>query len=346
MEQTERDDMSSNVRLQNIAVVGGAGYIGANTVHALASAGYRPIVLDNLSKGYRSFVPGVELVEVDITSKEALCDFFDRTSVDAVIHFAALTEVGGSMRDPAEYYRVNVAGTILLVQAMLNASVDKLVFSSSAAVYGTPAAVPITEEHPLAPINPYGRTKMMMEQIMADCQKAAGLAWVALRYFNAAGAETTLPCGEWHVPETHLVPNILRSAAGKNRVLELYGTDHPTHDGTAVRDYIHVTDLANAHVAALRYLEKGSSGVFNLGIGKGFSVKEVIQAAEEVVGQTIPFVEKPIRLGDPPSLVADSSKAQKELGWKPQRTDIHAIVKSAWDWYEQYGFDPPEKFQV
>ena len=325
-----------------IAVVGGAGYIGSHTAYALSDAGYSPVIVDDLSKGYRDFVPDFEFHEIDITAPDVLDDFFARANVEAVVHFAALTEVGGSMRDPAEYYRVNVAGTINLVQAMCKASVDKLVFSSSAAVYGRPKTTPIAESHPLTPINPYGRTKMMMEQIMADCERASGLSWVALRYFNAAGAVVGLPCGEWHVPETHLVPNILRSAAGLSPVLELYGTDHPTSDGTAIRDYIHVADLAEAHVAALKYLEPQKSSVFNLGIGKGFSVREVIKAAEEVLGKPIPYVEKPIREGDPPSLVADATLARAELGWIPRKTDIHEIVESAWRWFETNGFHPTD----
>lgn len=320
--------------------MGGAGYIGSYTAHALSAAGFSPVIIDNLSKGYRSFVPTYPFHEIDIASRDSLAAFFEGESVDAVIHFAALTEVGGSMNDPAEYYRVNVAGTINLVQAMEKASVNTLVFSSSAAVYGNPDGNPISEEHPLGPINPYGRTKMMMEQIMADCEAAWGLEWVALRYFNAAGADVNLPCGEWHVPETHLIPNILRSAAGFGGGLELYGTCHPTPDGTAIRDYIHVSDLAGAHLAALKYLDTGRSGAFNLGIGRGFSVKEVISAAEDVLGKQISYLEKPSRPGDPPSLVADSTRARENFDWSPKIRDLRAIVESAWDWYEKNGFNP------
>lgn len=325
----------------SILVTGGAGYIGSNTCHALAKAGFSPIIVDDLSKGHARFAQPFELRVLDITDESRLGALLLEVRPAAVIHFAALTEVGGSMREPVDYYRVNVQGTISLLRAMLKANVTKLVFSSSAATYGTPVHVPIREDHPTAPINPYGRTKLMMEQIMADCRGAHGLDWIALRYFNAAGANPELSCGEWHIPETHLIPNILRAAKGELQALELYGTNHPTPDGTAVRDYIHVTDLADAHVKALALVLQGGVGeALNLGVGQGFSVREVINAASRVLGRPVPFVEKPERPGDPPSLVADASSARQRLGWSPKFQTIDAIIESAWQWHERHGFGP------
>ena len=326
---------------KTILVVGGAGYIGSLTTHYLASSNYRPIVLDNFSKGHHEFLDGFEVVEADVTDLNGLNEVFDRYKIDAVVHFAALSEVGSSMHHPIEYYRTNVGGTINLLQAMGNARVRKLVFSSSAAVYGNPVAVPISEKHALAPINPYGRTKVMMEQIIADAEQAWGLSWVALRYFNAAGADPLAPCGEWHDPETHLIPNLLLAAAGKKDNLQLFGTDHPTDDGTAVRDYVHVADLARAHISALRYMDVNAGGrVFNLGIGKGFSVREVIRSAKEVTGTEFGVVEADARKGDPAVLLADPSVAVEELRWRPEYTGIDEIVRSAWDWYMKHGFKP------
>lgn len=324
-----------------ILVTGGAGYIGSNTCHALAAAGFRPVIVDDLSKGHAEFAAPFELHVLDITDEPRLLEVMQAVAPQAVIHFAAFTEVGGSMRAPVDYYRVNVQGTVSLLRAMLACDVTKLVFSSSAATYGTPVHVPIREDHPLSPINPYGRTKLMMEQIMADCRAAHGLDWIALRYFNAAGANVELDCGEWHQPETHLIPNILRAAIGDIPALELYGTDHPTPDGTAVRDYIHVSDLADAHVRALQLALQGGLGqALNLGVGQGFSVRQVIEAASKVVGQTVPFVERPIRPGDPPALVADAGAARQVLGWSPRFKDIEEIIHSAWQWHQRRGFGP------
>ncbi|MCU0661320.1 MAG: UDP-glucose 4-epimerase GalE [Myxococcota bacterium] len=326
-----------------ILVTGGAGYIGSNTCHALAQAGFRPVIVDDLSKGHARFAAPFELHVLDITDEPKLSELMLHLQPAAVIHFAAFTEVSGSMRAPVDYYRVNVQGTVSLLRAMLAAKVKKLVFSSSAATYGTPIHVPIREDHPTVPINPYGRTKLMMEQMMADCRAAYDLDWIALRYFNAAGANPALDCGEWHEPETHLIPNILRAARGDIPALELYGTTHPTPDGTAVRDYIHVSDLADAHVRALRLVLEGGVGEsLNLGVGQGFSVRQVIDAASRVLGRPVPLVEKPERPGDPPSLVADATRAMQRLGWSPKYTTIDSIIDSAWQWYQRQGFAPSQ----
>ncbi len=323
---------------EKILVTGGAGYIGSTTAHNLLRAGYTPIILDNLSKGHRSFVEGMELFEADITDADSIADIFKQNEFDGVIHFAALSEVGESMRDPLSFYRTNVFGTTNLLRAMQNHGVKRFVFSSTAAVYGTPENVPIPESAPLAPINPYGATKVAVERMLADCAEAWDLKWIALRYFNAAGADPELPCGEWHDPETHLIPNILKAASGKRDHLDLFGTDHPTPDGTAIRDYIHVSDLADAHIAALKAMETSSGQSYNLGIGRGFSVREVIQAARDVTKEPIDVQEKPRRPGDPPVLVADSTRAQAELNWRPHYDTIDEIVRSAWEWYGENGF--------
>jgi UDP-glucose-4-epimerase GalE len=323
----------------NVLVTGGAGYIGANTAHALAKAGHRPVIFDDFSRGHREFAAGFDVVEGDVTRPSDLDAAFAKHAIGAVVHFAALIEVGESVRMPAEFYRVNVGGTACLLSAMRRAGVDRIVFSSSAAVYGAPTRVPIPEDHALVPINPYGRTKLAVEELLADCGRAHGLRFAALRYFNAAGADPGLPCGEWHEPETHLVPNALRAAAGLKSHLDLYGTDHPTADGTAIRDYVHVSDLADAHVRALELLEKGPGGVrLNLGTGRGFSVREVIDAARRVTGREIPVRALPIREGDPPALVADPSRARELLGFSPRFTAIDDIVASAWEWYGRNGF--------
>jgi UDP-glucose 4-epimerase len=303
----------------------------------LKAAGYEPVVLDNLSKGRRSFVEGMELIEADVADPKSIENAFEM-EIDAVIHFAALSEVGESVRDPLSFYKTNVGGAANLLGAMQARGVRRMVFSSSAAVYGAPEKTPIPESAPLAPISPYGATKVAVERMLADCSEAWGLKWTALRYFNAAGADPSLPCGEWHEPETHLIPNALRAAAGKKDCLDLFGVDHPTSDGSAIRDYVHVSDLADAHILALEKLEESGGAVYNLGIGCGFSVKEVIAAAEKVTGKKIPAREKPIRPGDPPVLVADSSLAKRELSWKPRCQSIEDIVASAWEWYLKMGF--------
>ena len=324
----------------NVLVTGGAGYIGPYTCHALAAAGHRPIVFDDFSRGHREFAAPFDAVEGDVTRPDDLDRAFAAHAVGAVVHFAALIEVGESVRAPEEFTRVNVGGSACLLAAMRRAGVDKIVFSSSAAVYGAPARVPIPEEGALVPVNPYGRTKLAVEELLADCGRAYGLSFAALRYFNAAGADPSLPCGEWHDPETHLVPNVLRAAAGMKPCLELYGADHPTPDGTAIRDYVHVSDLADAHVQALELLGKAPGGfLLNLGTGRGFSVREVVDAAVRVTGREIPVKTLPIREGDPPALVADPSRARELLGFSPRFTRIDEIVASAWEWYRKNGFE-------
>ncbi len=327
------------MKTKHILVTGGAGYIGSNTAHALAKAGYTPVIFDNFSHGYRDLVPGFTTIEGDVTRPDDLDEVFSSYKFEAVVHFAALIEVGESMCAPADFYRTNVGGTACLLAAMRRAAVNSIVFSSTAAVYGSPREVPIPETHALDPINPYGRTKLAVENLLSDCERAYDLRWVALRYFNAAGADSHLPCGEWHEPETHLIPNVLRAAAGLMDHLNLFGTDHSTPDGTAVRDYIHVSDLAAAHVRALELTAKKPGGrALNLGTGRGFSVREVIDAARRVTGKEIRFEAFPIREGDPPALVADPSKAKTELGFVPNHVEIDDIVNSAWEWYQENGF--------
>ena len=325
-----------------ILVAGGAGFIGATTAHHLHRAGYRPIILDDLSRGHRRFIGDLDLVEADVADVPRVAEVLRRERVEAVLHFAARIEVGESVRRPLTHYRTNVAGTVGLLEAMERAEVKRIVFSSSAAVYGAPDEVPIREEHALAPMNPYGQSKAMMEQIIADCGKASALSWIALRYFNAAGADLDLVCGEWHDPETHLIPNALRAAAGLLPELALFGTDHPTADGTAVRDYVHVADLARAHVAAVGALmaNEGESlaAAYNLGTGRGYSVREVIDTVARVTGRQVPFRELPIRAGDPPTLVAKAAAARAALGWTPQRSELESIVGDAWRWFQRHGF--------
>ncbi len=326
--------------VKRVLVTGGAGYIGATTAHYLRRAGYEPIVLDNLARGHRQFIGDLPFIHADITDPHTLHLNLVGKGIDAVIHFAGLIEVGESVKDPLAFYRTNIGGTTNLLAAMRSADIGRIVFSSTAAVYGVPEKVPISESQPLAPINPYGATKVAVEGLLSDCQKSYGLQWIALRYFNAAGADTGLPCGEWHNPETHLIPNALLAAAGKRDQLDLYGVDYPTEDGTAVRDYIHVSDLAAAHIAALQHLSKRAGNAYNLGVGKGFSVRQVIKASAEVTGRRIPVEERPRRPGDSAALVADPQKAQAELDWHPKQTRIEDIVASAWQWYGEHGFNP------
>ncbi|PID38690.1 MAG: UDP-glucose 4-epimerase GalE [Proteobacteria bacterium] len=333
-----------------VLVAGGAGFIGSTTAHHLRRAGYSPIVLDDFSRGHRCFVSDFKTFEADIADVGAVQRILEEERIEAVLHFAARIEIGESVRAPLKYYETNVSGTVSLLSAMERAEVSRLVFSSSAAVYGEPTKTPIPEDHPVAPVNPYGHTKAMMEQIIADWGDAPSIgaqprpSWIALRYFNAAGADTSLFCGEWHQPETHLIPNALRAAAGLTPELSLFGTDHPTPDGTAVRDYIHVADLAAAHVAAVERLfvsEQSVNRAFNLGTGKGCSVRAVIDTASAVTGKPVRYSEQPIRAGDPPALVAAAAAAQTELGWTPKRSDLETIVGDAWTWFNEHGFTPP-----
>lgn len=324
---------------QTILVTGGAGYIGSHTVLALKQAGYEVVILDNLVYGHRDLVEKVlqvELVEGDTSDRLLLDDLFQSRNIAAVMHFSAYAYVGESVTDPAKYYRNNVLGTLTLLEAMLAADVKKFVFSSTCATYGVPQFVPIPETHPQDPINPYGATKLMVERILSDFDIAYGFKSVRFRYFNAAGADPSGSLGEDHNPETHLIPLVLMTALGKREFISIFGTDYPTPDGTCIRDYIHVSDLADAHILGLEYLLKGGeSEVFNLGNGSGFSVKEVIAAAEAVTGKVISVQECDRRPGDPPSLIGTSEKARKTLGWQPKYPDIKDIVAHAWQWHQR-----------
>ncbi|BAY25439.1 UDP-galactose 4-epimerase [Calothrix sp. NIES-2100] len=322
-----------------ILVTGGAGYIGSHTVLALKRAGYEVVILDNLVYGHRDLVEKVlqvELVVGDTSDRPLLDQLFQTHKFDAVMHFSAYAYVGESVTDPAKYYRNNVVGTLVLLEAMLAASIKKFVFSSTCATYGVPDVVPIPEDHPQTPINPYGATKLMVERILSDFDVAYGLKSVRFRYFNAAGADKSGLLGEDHNPETHLIPLILLTALGKRESISIFGTDYPTPDGTCIRDYIHVSDLADAHISGLEYLlQGGDSEVFNLGNALGFSVREVIAAAQAVTGLNIPVQECDRRPGDPPSLIGSAEKARKILGWQPQYPGIKEIVQHAWDWHQQ-----------
>ncbi|MFN6539689.1 MAG: UDP-glucose 4-epimerase GalE [Nostoc sp. EkiNYC01] len=322
-----------------ILVTGGAGYIGSHTVLALKQAGYNVVILDNLVYGHRDLVEKVlevELIVGDTGDRPLLDRLFQTHDIEAVMHFSAYAYVGESVTDPAKYYRNNVLGTLTLLEAMLAASVKKFVFSSTCATYGVPEFVPIPETHPQNPINPYGASKLMVERILADFDVAYGFKSVRFRYFNAAGANPDGLLGEDHNPETHLIPLVLLTALGKRESISIFGTDYPTPDGTCIRDYIHVNDLADAHILGLEYLLKGGdSEVFNLGNGSGFSVREVIAAVEAVTGVPIPVEERDRRPGDPPNLIGASEKARTTLGWQPQYTSIKDIVAHAWQWHQQ-----------
>lgn len=323
----------------SILVTGGAGYIGSHTVLALQQAGYDVVILDNLVYGHRELVEQVlqvELIVGDTGDRPLLDELFKSRKFEAVMHFSAYAYVGESVTDPAKYYRNNVVGTLTLLEAMLAASINKFVFSSTCATYGVPEVLPIPENHPQDPINPYGATKLMVERILADFDVAYGLKSVRFRYFNAAGANPDGLLGEDHNPETHLIPLILLTALGKRESISIFGTDYSTPDGTCIRDYIHVNDLADAHVLGLEYLLKGGdSEVFNLGNGSGFSVREVIAAAQTVTGSSIPIKECDRRPGDPPVLIGSSEKARTILGWQPQYPSIQDIVNHAWQWHQQ-----------
>ena len=313
-----------------ILVTGGAGYIGSHACKALAQEGFTPIAFDNLVLGHRDAVRWGPLVEADIRDEDALAETIRKYAVEAVIHFAAFAYVGESVDAPAKYYRNNVGGTLSLLDARRSASVDKLVFSSSCATYGVPDVLPITESAPQRPINPYGRTKLVVEQVLEDYAHAYGSRHVALRYFNAAGADPDGEIGERHDPETHLIPLALLAAAGRREALEVFGDDYDTPDGTCVRDYIHVTDLARAHVLALRHLlDGGDSLALNLGSGSGSSIREVIGAVAQVTGRRVPHVIKPRRPGDPPVLYADPRLAKERLGFETEMSDLHTIVGTA-----------------
>ena len=326
-----------------ILVLGGAGYIGSHTVYELIEAGREVIVADNLQTGFRAAVhPKAKFYQLDIRDKGALDTLFQGEKIDGVIHFAASSQVGESMSDPLKYYDNNLYGTMVLLKSMVEHGVDKIVFSSTAAAYGEPERVPILETDPTVPTNCYGQTKLAMEQMMGWVSRAHGLRYVALRYFNACGAHPSGEIGEAHSPETHLIPIILQVPLGQREQVSIFGDDYPTQDGTCIRDYIHVSDLAQAHILALDYLlSGGENNVFNLGNGVGFSVKEVVDVARKVTGHPIPQVISPRRAGDPAQLVASSEKAKTVLGWKPQYADLETIVASAWTWHKNHpnGFE-------
>jgi len=329
-----------------VLVTGGAGYIGGVVADRLLRDGHSVTVLDNLSKGRQQAVPSqAEFVLADTGDAPALDRIFEAGRFDAVMHFAAFIEAGESMLSPELYFDNNSAKTLTLLRAMLRHRVLRLVFSSTAAVYGDPRRLPIAEDDPLAPTNPYGESKLMVERMLAWFHKAHGLRYASLRYFNAAGA--TADRGEMHRPETHLIPLVLQAALGQREAISIYGTDYPTKDGTCIRDYIHIDDLATAHMLALDALtetnaqinpqtqtqSKSSPLIFNLGSGSGFSVREIIAVAGRVTGRKIPVVEAPRRPGDSAVLIASSEKIKRELGWQPQHSDIEAIVRSAWEWH-------------
>jgi UDP-glucose 4-epimerase len=323
----------------SILVTGGAGYIGSHAVLALQQKGYSVVVLDNLVYGHRELVEEVlkaELVVGDTTDRHLLDQLFSQYQFAAVMHFAAYAYVGESVTDPMKYYHNNVVGTLTLLEAMQAAQINHFVFSSTCATYGVPQTIPIPENHPQNPINPYGRSKWMVEQILQDCSQAHGLKSVIFRYFNAAGADPSGCLGEDHNPETHLIPLVLLTALGQREAIAVFGRDYPTADGTCIRDYIHVSDLAQAHVLGLEYLlQGGETIVFNLGNGNGFSVQEVIDTAIAVTDKTIRQVESDRRPGDPPLLVGSSEKARKLLGWQPLYSDLQAIIHHAWQWHQK-----------
>lgn len=322
-----------------VLVTGGAGYVGSHTCLKLAEAGFEPVVYDNLSNGHEAFVQWGPFERGDIRDGARLDEAFARHRPEAVLHFAALIEVGESVKHPGRFYENNVAGAVSLIEAARRANVGALVFSSTCAVYGEPVKVPMDESHPTAPLNPYGRSKLMIEQVLADMDRYAGFRSVALRYFNAAGADPEGRIGESHDPETHAIPLMIEAAMGKRKGFSLYGTDYPTRDGTAVRDYIHVLDLADAHVRAVqRLLGGGASAVFNLGTGTGTTVRELIDVIRRVGGCEFPVGEAPRREGDAPVLVADNSKAREELGWTPSH-DLESIVRTAWHWHARADSD-------
>jgi UDP-glucose 4-epimerase len=316
-----------------ILVVGGAGYIGSHMVKLLGREGVEVTTLDNFSTGYRDAVTCGELVEGDMADRDLLDELFANKRFDGVMHFAAYIQVGESVQEPAKYYRNNITHTQNLLDAMLAHDVRCFIFSSTAAIFGEPRCVPIDETHPKNPMNPYGRTKWVVEQMLQDYDAAYGLKSMCLRYFNAAGADPDGAIGERHEPESHLIPLVLQAASGRRPHITVFGTDYDTPDGTCIRDYIHVNDLCDVHLLALRKLwQGGDSDAFNLGNGNGFSVKEVIETARRVTGQGIPVVYGERRAGDPARLVADSKRAQRELGWKPRLADPAVIIEHAWRW--------------
>lgn len=322
---------------KKILVVGGAGYIGSHMCKHLSKNGYSPLVLDNLVYGHREAVQWGPLIQGSIEDARLLDKVFSEHDIYGVMHFAAYAYVGESVEDPAKYYRNNVAATLCLLEAMVRHGIDRFIFSSSCATYGEPVRIPMTEDHPQSPINPYGRTKLMVEQVLEDFERAYGLRSISLRYFNAAGADPDGELGEDHNPETHLIPLVLQTALGRREAIHIFGDDYPTTDGTCVRDYIHVEDLSHAHLIAMERLLDGASGEkFNLGNGEGYSVNQVIETARRVTGKSIPAKMDPRRPGDPPSLIGSSEKAMRDLGWKPKYPDLETILETAWNWHRRH----------
>ena len=330
--------MGERRNMKRILVLGGAGYIGSHTVYELIDNGYDVVVADNLETGFRAAVhPKARFYQGDIRDRAFLDDLFTKEKIDAVIHFAACSLVGESVNLPLKYYDNNLCGTKVLLEAMVAHDVKKIVFSSTAATYGEPENIPILETDRTCPTNPYGETKLAMEKMFYWTAKAHGLRYVSLRYFNACGADKTGTIGEAHNPESHLIPLILQVPNGKREAISIFGTDYDTPDGTCIRDYIHVTDLAQAHILAVRYLQNGGeSNIFNLGNGIGYSVREVIETARAVTGHPIPAIESPRRAGDPARLVASSQKAREVLGWDPQHASLEEIIGDAWRWHKNH----------
>lgn len=330
--------------MTRVLVTGGAGYIGAHTCKVLAQAGHKPIVYDNLIHGHRHAVQWGPFAEGDILDRARLDAVIAEHAPEAVIHFAAFAYVGESVTDPGKYYRNNVAGTLNLMEAIRDHGIAHMVFSSTCATYGIPESVPITEDAPQYPINPYGQSKLTVERMMADFGRAHGLGWIALRYFNASGADPDGETGEDHTPETHLIPLILDAAMGRRSAITVFGDDYDTPDGSCIRDYIHVTDLADAHLLALEGLQHGlPSGAFNLGNGTGYSVFEVVQAVERVTGLTVPVEIGQRRPGDPDRLVGSAEKARRELGWRPRFAALDEIIRTAWNWHGKLHGRPRER---
>ena len=320
----------------NVLVVGGAGYIGSHAVRVLESAGHETWIYDNLITGHRESVRQDRLIEGELSDQDHIEQVLGDYGIDAVMHFAAFALVGESVSDPARYYGNNVAATLSLLDAMRRCNLKKLVFSSTTATYGEPKESPISEETPQAPINPYGFTKLVVERAMSDYSRAYGLGYAALRYFNAAGATPDGEIGEDHDPETHLIPLVLRVALGQRNGITIFGDDHATPDGTCVRDYVHVDDLAQAHLLALEHVTPGNGLCLNLGTGQGSSVRQIIEACRNVTGHDIPAEVGPRRPGDPPMLIADASRAEKVLKWSPQYTDVEDIIRTAWRWHSRH----------
>jgi UDP-glucose 4-epimerase len=319
-----------------ILVTGGAGYIGSHAVRLFLSLGHDVWVYDNLTFGHAAAVPEERLIAADLAERERLATVLRDKQIEAVVHFAAYAYVGESVEQPLKYYRNNVINTLGLLEAMRATDVQKLVFSSTCATYGIPETIPITEATSQQPINPYGRSKLMVEQALADCNRAFGLSYAALRYFNAAGAHPSGEIGEDHQPESHLIPLILQTIMGQREAIHVFGTDYPTPDGTCIRDYIHVDDLATAHLAALESLQPGKALKLNLGTGRGYSVREVIDVCTTVAGCPANVIEGPRRPGDPPALVASAVEAEQVLNWKPQYTRLEDIIETAWRWHRSH----------